>query len=294
MSLKSWGNASDYDRDELVEGYEEDLAGDAAFWKPIVVENEIRLLPPPGLRRPYAMRSQHWLRNGNQRQAFNCPAADDDTVKCFLCGIVAELAASDNKDDKAAAKDIKAKPQWLYIILDMEHPKKGPQVYPAPKSVCQDIARLVTDKKDYGPIILDPVKGYNLVLTREGTSQNDTEYSVRGRINPEDVSEFLVKADPPDIAALCEPATNKDMQAAYEEIVGAEEEQPRTRRRNVDDDEPRRSRAEAEPEKPKRARDDDEPRRARDDDEPRRATRETGDDDEPKAARPGRRLRSND
>jgi hypothetical protein len=293
MSLKSWGNASEYDREELAAGYEEDLAGDASFWKPVVGENEIRLLPPPGLRRPYAMRSQHWLRNGNQRMSFNCPAAEDDSVKCFLCGVVAELKASDNKDDKALANDIKAKPQWLYIILDMEHPKKGPQVYGAPKTVCQDIARLVTDKKDYGPIILDPVKGYNLVLTREGTSQNDTEYSVRGRINPEDVTEFIEKADPPDIAALCEPASNKDMQAAYEEIVGAEEEQPRTRRRSTEDDEPRRARDEEPEDKPRRARDEEEPRRARDDDEPRRAARDT-EDDEPKAARPGRRLRSND
>jgi len=284
MALKNWGNA-DYDYDELAAAYDEDLAGDASFWKPKQGENEIRLLPPPGLNKPYVVRAQHWLRRGNQRLVFNCPAVEDENAKCFLCGKVAALK-NGGKDDKALAGEIAAKTQWLYIILDMERPQKGPQVYSAAKSVAKDFRTYATDKKDYGPVIFNIKKGYNAVVTREGTGKEDTEYSVRMRINPEDVTEFVEKADPPDIVALCEPADNDAMEEGWNTIFGdAEEEAPRSRRRaEPEDDEP----------KSRRQTDDDEPRARRsrdDDDEPRRSR-----DDEPedKPARPGRRLRSND
>lgn len=291
MSLKNWGTA-DYDYDALVAAYDEDLSGDASFWKPKQGENEIRLLPPPGLNKPYVVRAQHWLRRGNQRIVFNCPAVEDENAKCFLCGKVAKLKEG-GKDDKALAGEIAAKTQWLYIILDMERPQKGPQVYSAPKSVAKDFRTYATDKKDYGPVIFNIKKGYNAILTREGTGKEDTEYSVRMRINPEDVTEYVEKADAPDIVALCEAADNDDMAEGWNTIFGdAEEEAPRTRRRSAEDDEPRRSRDDDDEPKARRSRDDDdEPRKARDDDEPRRAR---DDDEAEKPARPGRRLRNSD
>ena len=282
MSLKAWGKAADFDREELAAGYEEDLAGDASFWKPATPgEYEIRVVAPAGQKRPYRARGQHWIRRGNKKQSFNCPKVEVEDANCFLCDLVAELM-SGTKEDKEVGKELRAKMQWLYCIIDMEHPRKGVQVYGAPKSVHGDIARLLTDKKDYGPVILDPVEGFGLILTREGTTQNDTEYSVRGRIRPEDVTEYLKDADPPDLAAICEPASNDDMRKGYEgedEAEAAATDAPRSRRRDVADDEPQRPR------------DEDKPK-ARDDEDKPKSRRARNEEPEAPPARPGRRLGS--
>lgn len=298
------GKFATYDKEaqkEILDQYEEDLAGGAAFWKPQGGDdNEIRVLPAladEGVL-PYRMRRQHWVR-GVVDRPFNCPRAEDEAAVCFLCDKVKELKASDDDEDKAKGEDLFAKTQFLYRIIDINAPKRGVQVYAPGKKVHKKVAALLRDKKDYGFVILDIEDGLNLVVEKTGSTQFDTEYDVRPRRNntslKEDHGIDVEKLELPDIGELCKVATNAEMKKAWNgEDDAAPTERAASRRRPVADDEPKAKanddgddpEAEERPRRTRREEPADDP-----EDKPKASSRQKAvDDDEPQ--RPGRRLAS--
>jgi hypothetical protein len=285
---------------ETLDQYEEDLAGGADFFKFKDGDNEVRLCPPaPGEKKPFAKRGQHW-RIGDAEKTFNCPKALNEDAQCFLCDKQLELKKSDDDADVDKATDMYAKRQFLYRIIDPSSEaslRKGIQVMGIGIKAHKQIAKLMRDK-EYGDLT-DPVHGINITIEKSGSGQYGTEYAVRPRRNESNVVDILEANEPPDIFGICEPATNKQMKAAWNNVVSDDDkpkpEAEKSRRKSVDDDEPkpRRSRDEdpedPEPEAPRRNRDDDEPkpRRARDDDEPTPKRSAAKDEDDPPR---GRRL----
>lgn len=268
---KGWGKT---DLQETLDQYEQDMSGGADFYQFKDGDNEVRICPPAeGERLPFAKRGQHW-RVGDAEKVFNCPKALDEDADCFLCAKVAELKKSDDDADVERGEDLYAKRQWLYRVIDPQNVRKGIQVMAVGIKTHKQIAKLMKDK-EYGDIT-DPEDGINITIEKSGNSRFNTEYTVRPKRNPTNVLSILEEHEPPDIFGICEPATNKQMKAAWEnEASGDAAEKPKaakSQRRNVDDDEPRSRRT--------RDEDDDEA-----EDEPTPKRRAAAEDDEPKARR---------
>ncbi len=285
---RGWGTT---DMTETLDQYEQDESGGADFFKFKDGDNEVRLCPPaPGEKKPFIKRAQHW-RVGPADKIFNCPRAIDETAACFVCDKMKELKASDDDSDVDKGEDLYAKKQWLYRVIDPNNVKRGIQVMAIGIKAHKQIAKLMRDK-EYGDIT-DPEDGINIVIEKSGSGKTGTDYSVRPRRNPTSVTAILEENDPPDIAELCKPATNKAMKAAWNSEVddddGKKPEPDKARRRTIDDDEPtpaRSRRSEPEPEDP-----DDLPEDEPEERRPRRIDSKAHvKPEEPEEPRRGRRI----
>lgn len=248
------------DIDETVEQYEADAkekSGGADFFKFENGENRIRIIPPaPGVKRFFVRRATHWnvVEGGIEKgegDNFNCPRALDKTAKCFLCDRVAELEASDDADDKKLAKELRARSQWMYAIVDLDDVEAGIQICGFPKTVHEAVGQYVADD-DYGDIS-DLDDGYNLVVTRKQQKKKIT-YDTRAKKNPsaapEAIAEFLDSNDPPDLTKYAEASSFKAMKAAWEgeELDDDDDDKPKkkgksrraSREDGDEDDEPRK------------------------------------------------------
>lgn len=274
-----WGRT---DMQETLDQYEEDMAGGADFFQFKDGDNEVRICPPAeGETRPFAKRGQHW-RVGDAEKVFNCPKAVDETAVCFVCDKAAELKKSGDEADVEKGEDLYPKRQWLYRIIDPNNARKGVQVMSIGIKAHKQIAKLMKDK-EYGDIT-DPENGINITIEKSGNSRFNTEYTVRPRRNPSNVLAILEEADPPDIFSLCEPASAKQMKAAWSGESDEKAEKPvaeKSRRRDVADDEP----------KSRRARDDEDPE---EEPTPKRASSPKSDAREDKPRRLASRSRDED
>jgi hypothetical protein len=150
----------------------------------------LRFLPPkPDQRSPFAIAHTHWFnRTDGSRGMVNCPRmlvktfADRgyDTTGlngfCPLCAKMEELRKSKNIPDQKKAKKLIPKLRVYANVIDRENESVGPQVFAFGKMVYDDLMKIRNNPKKGGKFT-DPEKGRDIIITREGTGQNDTKYS---------------------------------------------------------------------------------------------------------------------
>jgi hypothetical protein len=100
------------------------------------------------------------------------PVSRDGT--CWLCDI--KIPALRKKGHETRAAALASKPVFLIQIakVDEEGKMKGPFLFTPAKTVADQLltACFANKRRSY----VDPVKGYNIFLTRTGTGRNDTRY----------------------------------------------------------------------------------------------------------------------
>ena len=170
----------------------------------------IRILPPwtaegRNAFKFYTEVFQHW----NLSDSFKAPVTcrkhskdyHDEGTDCAVCDLIDQLKASDRGDCKELAYKIRAKPTYLYNVINVADPvwtqrdkdeylkKRGDdaelpfvignpkiQVFNANVTVHKAILALIDDND--GLDITDPELGKDLIITKSGSGIKDTKYTV--------------------------------------------------------------------------------------------------------------------
>lgn len=212
------------------------------------------------------------------------------------CPVCKEYERAKRANDEDYAKQLKATARAaVYAVIRGEEEKNGPQLFPMPVSLDQDIAGRSKDKKTGAVLYIDdPDEGFDVAFERKTGKQGTRYGSVELDRSPSPVIDnpkkqakwlqFIADHPIPDILVRRDAKYIEKVFAGSRKDDEEEDDKPRSRFRNDDDDD--------RPGKRKRDEDEDEPRRSRrdpdededDDDEeedkPRKRRREIDDEDE--------------
>ncbi len=165
-----------------------------AFFKLKAGRNVVRFPPPPvGARSPFLKVHQHFVQFPGMAKAasFNCPRLMSK-LPCPVCKKCDELRATGNPADYELAGEYLAKPRVFANIIDRANPEAGPQIIAFGKKIHESLVALRTDEVAGGDFT-HPETGFDIVITRSGTTKNDTEYEVKAsrKITPLGNMEWL-------------------------------------------------------------------------------------------------------
>jgi hypothetical protein len=186
---KNWGG---WDLEEAAKEQETlDKAGSGEFLKLKMGRNKVRFLPPlvnaqgqvllpvPGVRSPFVVINQHFIKvpGSSGSAVFNCARKMGGGV-CRACQMAERLRGSGNRADYQAAGEMLPKVRVIANVIDRSDEDAGPQLIGFGKTVHEPLIALREDV-DSGGDFTDPTEeGYDIIIEKEGEGMN-TEYTVR-------------------------------------------------------------------------------------------------------------------
>ena len=145
----------------------------ASFLKLKAGRNVIRVVPRDTPEETFLSYRQHYIKNGDKALSFKCPGP-----ACPACAYANKLRRTGNPADYEAAKEFFAKDRILVNVIDRSEPEKGVQVLGIGKGLYKELLELQADP-DTGVNYIHPVRGYDVIITREGTGKFDTKYKAK-------------------------------------------------------------------------------------------------------------------
>lgn len=147
----------------------------------------MRFLPAPKGRKWKRVTYMHYLDSpGVGRVSFLCPKMEAKKA-CVACKMEAKLRSSTQEIDQKRAEKFAPKRRCLANVIDRAHPDEGPKVFAFGVTIERELQTLMEDE-DRGGMFLDPLKGYDVCVVREGSGQMDTKYTTfpanKGRVCP--------------------------------------------------------------------------------------------------------------
>lgn len=198
--------------------------------------NQVRLLP--GKEDPTEFYEECWVHYGVGKSGSNkgtfvvCPTTTNEHAKCPQCELSKELKAlskkKDDNYDKQAKQAYRKKRVYFNAIdraddltsfvkddegnwLNAEGEKESPiKVLGTGIGVFKDILGLLTDP-EYGEAILDPEDGLDLIITKTGSGQFNTEYKVTATRKEVPLDFDAWEENLNDLSALVVPKTYDDI-----------------------------------------------------------------------------------
>lgn len=172
-------------------------------WKPREgKDNVFRILPPSeeaqrdGLVVPYLHCETHF-KVGPDGRAVVCNEFLGQ--KCYICDQIAEIEGS---GDYERAAELGASQTVYLVVIDMEDPEAGAQVWRSvPAGPFNDMLALM-DRDDYGPTLCDDEEGFGLSMRREGTGMTTKYGSVIPDREPSALPVPLEKLAVPNILRI--------------------------------------------------------------------------------------------
>lgn len=149
-------------------------------------DNVIRILPPSlqyfagevdYIAFEYIMHYKLGVEGNKTAEA--CPKTLDRKLRCPICEAVSKLYKLDTPEDKARARDIKAKKRYVFNVIDLSNKDKGIQILETGPTIYDDLGVFIKNPK-WGDI-LDLDKGRDVVITKTNSKETQsgyTEYSV--------------------------------------------------------------------------------------------------------------------
>jgi len=197
-----------------------------------------RVLPnKKGVEKPeyieYAMHS-----NVGARKAYlRCGKKRDGTGECWLCDdLIPKLSKSGKSANRKSAEEMKRKENFaVQIIYKSEGKWIGPVLWEMSKTLANKYLGLAI-KRD----VSHPEKGYNLSITRTGTTMTSTEYSDIDRDDEKSAvpEKFLNLLEPfGSVLKQYDEAKQKSEYYGHEQDEEEEEEKPSGKKKPTDDDE---------------------------------------------------------
>jgi hypothetical protein len=145
-----------------------------------VGENVFRFLPPLPGKKVFKITSRHAVTPpGGDTVYFDCPRRVANRP-CPICEKANQLANSGNPLDAERAKGLWPSRRVYANVIDRSDEDAGPKVLPLTKTSHEELIALREDP-DCGGDFTNPVTGYDIKITREGTGKKDTRYKVRPR-----------------------------------------------------------------------------------------------------------------
>ena len=142
-------------------------------------DTTLRFLPPKvGKKSPFVVSYVHWVvrQTDGQRFPVNCPRMMA-SAPCPVCQQMDTLRASKSPADNAKAKKLFPKARICANVIDRDAEDKGVQVFRFGKMIYEGLMRVRNNPK-LGGRFTDPEQGRDIIITRKGKGQQDTEYSV--------------------------------------------------------------------------------------------------------------------
>lgn len=179
--LVKYGKWTDEDAEKEAEELTQRTSGD--FLKLQPGRNVLRFMPPKlswKKQRIFEVTSQHYVPPSTPQgkaTSFNCPRHMLKKA-CPVCQKVDDLMATGNPKDRDNAFRIAQKLRVYANVIDRKAPDAGPRIIAMGKTLYEPILALKRDK-DAGGDFEDPLKGFDIIVTREGTGMTDTKYTVR-------------------------------------------------------------------------------------------------------------------
>lgn len=153
-------------------------AGSTAYMKLVEGDNVVRFLPPKiGRPSPLAVTYVHYvdLPTGDKVQ-FNCPRMMAKR-SCIVCAKGDQLRSSRNAADQKMGKKLFPRLRVYANVIDRNAERKGVQILGFGKGVMEDLTAIRQNPRKGGNFT-HPETGRDIIITRKGTGQFDTEYDV--------------------------------------------------------------------------------------------------------------------
>ena len=157
----------------------------ASFLKLKAGRNVVRVVPRDTPEETFFSYRQHYLKTNDKALSFKCPGMN----VCPACQFANKLRRSGNPADFEAAKEFFAKDRILINVIDRSEPEKGVQVLGIGKGLYKELLELQTDP-DTGVNFIHPVRGYDVIITREGVGKFDTKYKAKVMPKPSSIGEM--------------------------------------------------------------------------------------------------------
>jgi len=156
----------------------EKSGGSTSYMKLKEGKNVVRILPPfPGGKSPFRVIWEHYVNKpGGESVRFVCPRMEAKQP-CAACAKADKLKATGNSADFTMAKEFFAKRRVYTNVIDRSEPEAGPKILAFGKMIHEALIKL-RKNPDWGGDFCHPVKGFDVVIERSGTTKNDTEYEV--------------------------------------------------------------------------------------------------------------------
>lgn len=165
-----------FDLGDLEEVEKELPVGGGNFLKFAEGKTVIRFIPPRKGEKGVVTWYKHYFEAGGERKQIVCLKRQTGE-HCPICAKGNKLKGSGNRLDAKRARAYEPRAYVYANVVNMKNPEKGPQTANFSVGFFKDIKAQI-DASDVGRVFADPVKGYNIVVTRKGTGRNDTEYKV--------------------------------------------------------------------------------------------------------------------
>jgi hypothetical protein len=220
-SLQTWGT---WDEEEAEKDKREADSG-GNFFKITEPKVYLRFLPPrKGVKNPFLLTWQHYVelvpKNEKTLVKFNCPRKMSKGAQCPLCQLAERKKATGKESDRNRAYELFPRMRVYSGIVNRREMGKGAQIFPMGKKIFQQLLNLREDGN-----FTCPVKGFDVMITKKGSTKNDTEYLVKGSRNntplsddPDELKDLIKSL--PDLSAYATVPTADEikelMQAALD------------------------------------------------------------------------------
>jgi hypothetical protein len=148
-----------------------------------VGENVFRILPPSlscGRNSPFRITAMHFIKGvpGTDKQlVFACPKTELKEP-CPACQEADRLARSQAKADRERAFEISAGLRVYACVINRAKPEAGVRVISFGKQIYDQLKTIRKSPRLGGDFTNPFANGFDIIINREGTSQNDTKYKV--------------------------------------------------------------------------------------------------------------------
>lgn len=157
-----------------------DMATGGDFWKAPVGKTAVRFLPPKiGWPSPFVIQHQHFIRMpGMERPITFCCPKMHEGKKCVACSKADKLETSGNARDEKMARTLRPQKRVMAsVIVDPKNETAKPCIWTFGTKVFNQLKSIREDDEGGGNF-LDPIKGFNIIVTRVGTGKDDTVYTL--------------------------------------------------------------------------------------------------------------------
>jgi len=166
-----WGDFDDESAREQADRDEKDR-GVGKFLKLKEGKTILRVLPPArGEKVPFKTVWEHNLKLPGGNVAFACPR-NNFKLPCPACQQESKLK-QEGMDERA--KGFRAKKRYYANVIVRGEEELGPRIWGFGAMIEED---LMSIRNDGGVNFSHPISGVDLIVTRKGTGENDTEYKV--------------------------------------------------------------------------------------------------------------------
>lgn len=163
---------------EAVEHEEERVADEVTseFMKLKEGRNVLRFLPPMvGVPSPFTISYEHFIDLPSGKSArFACPQQLAKKA-CPACEMALKLKRSKSAREKESAWHWKPKRRVYANVIDRGNEEMGVRILVFGKQIHDNLREM---RKDHGDYTNPEEDGFDVIITRRGTTKTDTEYSV--------------------------------------------------------------------------------------------------------------------